>query len=75
MVRIAVGAQELATTLVPPQSRPLDDLDPMCAVALRRFMTTYANLDGLPMPMALDGFARVYLRGDGRADARRWPAR
>ncbi|HEY2673138.1 MAG TPA: type VII secretion protein EccCa [Rugosimonospora sp.] len=64
MVRIAVGTQELATPLVPPQSKPLEDLDPMCAVALRKFMTTYANIDGLPMVMALDGFARVYVRGD-----------
>ncbi|WP_433215084.1 type VII secretion protein EccCa [Dactylosporangium sp. CS-047395] len=64
MVRIARGPQELATPLVPPASRPLEDLDPMCAVALRRFMTTYATVDDLPIVMALDGFARVHLRGE-----------
>ncbi|MEV6931463.1 type VII secretion protein EccCa [Dactylosporangium sp. NPDC051485] len=64
MVRIALGPQDLATPLVPPQSKPLEDLDPMCAVALRRFMTTYATVDDLPIVMALDGFARVYVQGD-----------
>jgi S-DNA-T family DNA segregation ATPase FtsK/SpoIIIE len=64
MVRIALGPQDLATPLVPPQSKPLEDLDPMCAVALRRFMTTYASVDDLPIVMALDGFARVYLQGE-----------
>ncbi|MFB9450300.1 type VII secretion protein EccCa [Dactylosporangium vinaceum] len=64
MVRIALGPQDLATPLVPPASRPLEDLDPMCAVALRRFMTTYASVDDLPIVMALDGFARVYMQGD-----------
>jgi S-DNA-T family DNA segregation ATPase FtsK/SpoIIIE len=64
MVRIALGPQDLATPLVPPQSKPLEDLDPMCAVALRRFMTTYASVDDLPIVMALDGFARVYVQGE-----------
>ncbi|GAA0726723.1 type VII secretion protein EccCa [Dactylosporangium roseum] len=64
MVRIALGPQDLATPLVPPQSQPLDDLDPMCAVALRKFMDTYATVDDLPIVMALDGFARVYVQGE-----------
>jgi S-DNA-T family DNA segregation ATPase FtsK/SpoIIIE len=64
MVRIGLGPQELATPLVPPQTKPLDQLEPMCAAALRRFITTYAVVDDLPVVMALDGFARVHLRGD-----------
>jgi S-DNA-T family DNA segregation ATPase FtsK/SpoIIIE len=64
MVRIGVGPQDLATPIIPPQSRPLEDLDPMCALALRRFVTRYATVNDLPVAMALDGFARVYLRGD-----------
>src|SRR5690348_1633010 len=37
VVRIAVGPQTLATPLVPPVTRPLEDLEPMTAGALRRF--------------------------------------
>jgi S-DNA-T family DNA segregation ATPase FtsK/SpoIIIE len=64
MVRIGIGPQELATPLIPPQTKPLDQLEPMCAAALRRFITTYAVVEDLPVVMALDGFSRVHLRGD-----------
>ena len=64
MVRIGLGPQEIATPLIPPETKPLDQLEPMCAAALRRFITTYAVVDDVPVVMALDGFSRVYLRGD-----------
>ncbi|MBT0768128.1 type VII secretion protein EccCa [Kineosporia sp. J2-2] len=65
MIRIGVGPQELATALIPPQTKPLDQLEPMCAAALRRFIRSYAVVPELPVVMALDGFSRVHVRGDG----------
>lgn len=63
-VRLGLGLQELATPLVPPpQTVPLEDLEPTCALALRRFVTAYTNVPNLPLVMVLDGFSRVYLRG------------
>jgi len=64
VVRIGLGPQEIATPLVPPQSKPLEDLEPVCAQALRRFLTTYAVVPDLPVALALNGFGRVYLRGE-----------
>jgi S-DNA-T family DNA segregation ATPase FtsK/SpoIIIE len=64
MVRVGLGPQEIATPLIPPQTKPLDQLEPMCAAALRRFVRTYGVINDLPVVMALDGFARVHLRGD-----------
>jgi S-DNA-T family DNA segregation ATPase FtsK/SpoIIIE len=64
VVRIGLGPQDIATPVVPPQSRPLEDLEPLCAAALRRFVTTYAVVPDLPVAMALNGFGRVYVRGD-----------
>jgi S-DNA-T family DNA segregation ATPase FtsK/SpoIIIE len=64
MVRIGIGPQEIAAPLIPPQTKPLDQLEPMCAAALRRFITTYAVVEDLPVVMALDGFSRVHLRGE-----------
>ncbi|MGA8114248.1 MAG: type VII secretion protein EccCa [Actinocatenispora sp.] len=64
MVRIGLGPQEIATPLIPPETKPLDQLEPMCAAALRRFITTYAVVADVPVVMALDGFSKVYLRGD-----------
>ena len=63
-VRIGLGPQELATPLVPPPATSLEKLEPMCALALRRFLTSYAQVPDLPVTMALNGFARVHLRGD-----------
>ncbi|MCM3926246.1 type VII secretion protein EccC, partial [Frankia sp. AiPs1] len=69
-VRIGVGPAELATPLIPPETAPIEDLDPMCAASLRRFLLAYAVVPDLPVVMALDGFSRVHLRGaDERARA------
>ncbi|RZU50651.1 S-DNA-T family DNA segregation ATPase FtsK/SpoIIIE [Krasilnikovia cinnamomea] len=73
VVRLAVGPQTLATPLVPPVTRPLEDLEPMTAGALRRFLDAYSVVPDLPVAVSLRGFARVFLRGHGTgadADAR-----
>jgi S-DNA-T family DNA segregation ATPase FtsK/SpoIIIE len=64
VARIGVGSQALATTLIPPATRPLEALEPLSALALRRFITSYTSVPDLPAAMAVNGFARVYLRGD-----------
>lgn len=62
VVRVAIGPQTLATPLVPPLTRPLDELEPMTAGALRRFLDAYSVLPDLPVALSLRSFARVYLR-------------
>jgi len=69
VVRLAVGPQTLATPLVPPVTRPLEDLEPMTAGALRRFLDAYSVVPDLPVAVSLRGFARVFVRGD-EAEAR-----
>ena len=64
VVRIGLGPQEIATPLIPPQTRPVDELDPLSAMALRRFVTTYSVVPDLPVAIALRDFAHVYLRGN-----------
>jgi S-DNA-T family DNA segregation ATPase FtsK/SpoIIIE len=63
VVRIGLGPQEVATALVPPQTRPVDELEPLCATALRRFVATYSVVPDLPVAIALRDFSRVHLRG------------
>ncbi|MGC9670341.1 type VII secretion protein EccCa [Planosporangium sp. 12N6] len=63
IVRVAVGPQTLATPLVPPVTRPLEDLEPMTAGALRRFLDAYSVVPDLPVAVSVRGFARVYVRG------------
>jgi S-DNA-T family DNA segregation ATPase FtsK/SpoIIIE len=66
VVRLAVGPQTLATPLIPPVTRPLDELEPMTAGALRRFLDAYSVVPDLPVAASLRGFARVFLRGGDR---------
>jgi DNA segregation ATPase FtsK/SpoIIIE, S-DNA-T family len=63
VVRIGSGVQEIATPLVPPQTRPVDELEPLCALALRKFVATYSVVPDLPVAIALRDFAHLYLRG------------
>ncbi|KXK61107.1 secretion protein EccC [Micromonospora rosaria] len=72
VVRVAVGPQTLATPLVPPVTRPLEELEPMTAGALRRFLDVYSVVPDLPVALSLRSFARVFVRdaaGGGRGDA------
>ncbi|MFF5082241.1 type VII secretion protein EccCa [Actinoplanes sp. NPDC000266] len=64
VVRLAVGPQTLATPLIPPVTRPLDELEPMTAGALRRFLDAYSVVPDLPVAASLRSFARVFLRGE-----------
>jgi S-DNA-T family DNA segregation ATPase FtsK/SpoIIIE len=69
VVRVGVGPQTLATPLVPPVTRPLEELEPMTAGALRRFLDAYSVVPDLPVALSLRGFARVFVRGgSGRPD-------
>lgn len=64
VLRIGTGPQSLSTPIISPQTRPLDELEPLCAAALRRFVMTYSTVDNLPIAMAVNGFSRVLYDGD-----------
>lgn len=63
-VRIAVGDQQLAMKLTPLSTKPVEDLDPLSAHALRRFIRAYSTVPDQPVAVYLRSWARVLLRGD-----------
>ncbi|MET7473236.1 type VII secretion protein EccCa [Streptomyces sp. NPDC005648] len=63
-VRIAVGDQQLAMRLTPISSKPVEDLEPLCAHALRRFIRAYSTVPGQPIALYLRSWSRVLVRGD-----------
>jgi DNA segregation ATPase FtsK/SpoIIIE, S-DNA-T family len=63
VVRVATGPQTLATPLIPPVTRPLEDLEPMTAGALRRFLDAYSVVPDLPVAVSMRSFSRVFVRG------------
>jgi S-DNA-T family DNA segregation ATPase FtsK/SpoIIIE len=65
-VRVARGAQRLAVTLVTPETKPVEDLEPISAGALRRFVRTHAAVADLPVAVQLSAFARIAFAGPKR---------
>lgn len=68
-VRVGRGSQRLETRLVPPQTGPVDELEPITTLALRRFVRAHSLVSDLPIATSLRGFAAVGLQGD-REDVR-----
>lgn len=63
-VRLGLGEHGLATPLVQPVTAPVDELEPLTAGAMRRFLATHSTVAGLPMAVSLRGFYQVVLAGD-----------
>ncbi|PBC69618.1 S-DNA-T family DNA segregation ATPase FtsK/SpoIIIE [Streptomyces sp. TLI_235] len=63
-VRIGTGEQRLASRIQAPQTKPVEDLEPLCASALRRFIRAYAVVPDLPVAIYLRAFARVLISGE-----------
>jgi DNA segregation ATPase FtsK/SpoIIIE, S-DNA-T family len=66
-VRIGTGTHRLAVRLVPPDTKPVEDLDPLCAGALRRFVRAHNSVPGLPVGISLRAFARIAADGEPEA--------
>ena len=62
-VRIAVGPQRIVVRVIPPETKPVEDLEPMSAIALRRFVRTHSTVPNLPVAVSLRAFSRIVLRG------------
>jgi S-DNA-T family DNA segregation ATPase FtsK/SpoIIIE len=65
-VRVARGAQRLAVTLVSPETKPVEDLEPISAGSLRRFVRTHSAVADLPVAIAFTAFARITFAGERR---------
>ncbi|MFE1926200.1 type VII secretion protein EccCa [Streptomyces asoensis] len=66
-VRIAVGEQQFAMRLNPLSTKPVEDLEPLSAHALRRFIRAYSTVPGQPIALYLRSWSRVLTRGDENA--------
>ncbi|MDQ3154440.1 MAG: type VII secretion protein EccCa [Actinomycetota bacterium] len=63
-LRVGRGAQRLATRLVPPQTGPIDELEPITTLALRQFVRTHSIVADLPVATSVRSFAAVGISGD-----------
>ncbi|HZE49155.1 MAG TPA: type VII secretion protein EccCa, partial [Jatrophihabitantaceae bacterium] len=65
-VRVAHGPQRLAITLVTPETKPIEDLEPISAGSLRRFVRTHQAVADLPVAINFTAFARIAFTGPSR---------
>ncbi|MBA0124757.1 type VII secretion protein EccCa [Haloechinothrix sp. YIM 98757] len=63
-LRVGRGSQRLATRLVPPQTGPVDELEPISTLALRRFTRSNSMVRDLPTQVNFRGFASVTVQGE-----------
>ncbi|TSB20590.1 type VII secretion protein EccCa [Streptomyces benahoarensis] len=63
-VRIARGSQQLALKLSPLSTKPVEDLEPLCAHALRRFIRAYGTVPDQPVAVRLRTYSRIVFDGD-----------
>ena len=66
-VRVGRGSQRLATRLIAPETGPVEELEPVAAVSLRRFVRAHSVVQDLPTAVSLRGFAAISLDGDREA--------
>ncbi|WP_340539244.1 type VII secretion protein EccCa [Nocardioides sp. GXZ039] len=63
-VRYGLCAQPLALELVPPESSPIDDVDPAAASALHRLLVVHRTQPDLPASVDLRAFDRIEICGE-----------
>ncbi|MBR7742829.1 type VII secretion protein EccCa [Phycicoccus sp. BSK3Z-2] len=63
-VRMGTTAQPLCLDLVPPETAPLAQLDPVAASGLHRLLSTHRVQPGLPASAALRAWPHVEVTGD-----------
>lgn len=66
-VRLSVGRQQSAKRITPPESQPIEDLEPLTTGALRRFIRTHRVIQSVPLAVDLRGFRAISLVGDEEA--------
>jgi DNA segregation ATPase FtsK/SpoIIIE, S-DNA-T family len=63
-VRLGTGTQRLAVRIAPMQTKPIEDLEPLAAKSLRRFINAYTTLADQPVSVLLNRFSEIWLTGD-----------
>ncbi|WP_436954744.1 type VII secretion protein EccCa [Streptomyces sp. SudanB182_2057] len=66
-VRIGLGAQPLASPLIAPETGPVEQLEPLTAGAMQRFLATHGTVGDLPMAVSLRAFYHVTVSGESRS--------
>ncbi|GAB3705781.1 type VII secretion protein EccCa [Mariniluteicoccus flavus] len=63
-IRVGLGLQNFAQRITPPESKPVEDLEPLTVGALRRFMNTHRRVASMPISVDVPAYRLVQILGD-----------
>lgn len=63
-VRIGLGRQGSSVQYLAPATKPIEDLEPLSSISLRRFSEAYRTVAGIPIAVGMRSFTSVELAGD-----------
>jgi S-DNA-T family DNA segregation ATPase FtsK/SpoIIIE len=63
-VRIGLGDRRAALEFIPPATKPVEDLEPLSAISLRRFIRAYQTVPGVPITVSLRNFTSIEFAGE-----------
>ncbi|XVV16089.1 type VII secretion protein EccCa [Actinoplanes sp. CA-131856] len=66
-VRIGLGRQAALLRFLPPATKPIEDLEPLSSISLRRFSEGYRSVGGIPISVGLRSFTSIEFEGDADA--------
>ncbi|MEH0581030.1 type VII secretion protein EccCa [Streptomyces sp. B21-108] len=64
-IRVGLGPRRAALRFLPPETKPVEDLEPLSAISLRRFIKAHQTVEGMAVPVSLRSFSSVEFAGDG----------
>ena len=62
-VRIGLGRHNAAVKYVPPSTKPIEDLEPLSSISLRRFAEAYRTVPGIPTAISVRSFTSIEFAG------------
>jgi S-DNA-T family DNA segregation ATPase FtsK/SpoIIIE len=69
-VRIGLGERRAELEFVPPQTKPIEDLEPLSSISLRRFTRAFRTVSSVPVAVGLRRFTSIEFTGDAEAATR-----
>lgn len=63
-VRIGLGRQTAMRAFTSPTTKPVEDLEPLSSIALRRFAEAYRTVSGIPISVNLRSFTSIEFEGE-----------
>ncbi|MBC9730533.1 type VII secretion protein EccCa [Streptomyces sp. TRM68367] len=64
-VRIGTGSRRATLQFIPPETKPVEDLEPLTAISLRRFIKAHQSVEAMAIPVSLRSFSSVEFAGQG----------